>query len=116
MLTQKEDVDLVARELQYHRYFHKDLYTRFLSKTSKPLTTLQSGYMKVFMQFCEDTIKKRILQGKEILTLARLNRIFIRTIKEVEDIDAPFRTWNLKKCLQKMFPHAGFCHAIQGQH
>ena len=38
-----------------------------------------------------------------MLTLARLNRIFIRTIKEVEDIDAPYRTWHLKKRLQKTF-------------
>ena len=59
--------------------------------------------MTAFTQFCEGTKKKRLPQGKEILMLARLNQIFIRTIKEVEDFDAPYRTWHLKKRLQKTF-------------
>ena len=102
MLQQIEGQDLVTRELQYHQECYRD-YTRFLSKVSKPLTEIQSGYLTAFTQFCEGTKKKRLPQGKEILMLARLNQIFIRTIKEVEDFDAPYRTWHLKKRLQKTF-------------
>ncbi|PIK44379.1 hypothetical protein BSL78_18773 [Apostichopus japonicus] len=108
LLQQIEGEDLVARELKYHWECFRD-FTRFISKKSKVgLTDSQKRYMPSFEEFSDKTIRKRLLEGKEILTLARLNRIFIRTIKEVEGIDAPYRTWNLKKRLQKAFPQLVF--------
>jgi len=107
LLQQIQGEDLVARELQYHRDCHR-AYTRFLSKPCKPLTPIQSGYMNAFIVFSEETVKKRLIQNKEILTLSRLNRIFIHAIKEVENVDAPYRTWNLKTRLQRTFPQLVF--------
>ena len=43
-----------------------------------------------------------------MLTLSRLNHISIHAIKEVENVDAPYRTWNLKTRLQRTFPRLVF--------
>uniref|UniRef100_UPI00358FE7A7 uncharacterized protein n=1 Tax=Myxine glutinosa TaxID=7769 RepID=UPI00358FE7A7 len=110
MLHQIEGEDLVARELQYHHGCYKN-YTRFLSKPGKPLTPVQNGYIDAFDKFSQNTIRKRLIIGKEILTLSKLNKIFIRAIKDVSGIDAPYRTWHLKTRLQKSFPQLVFIKA-----
>ena len=108
ILLQKIDgQDLVARELQYHPECYK-AYTRFLGKKSRPLTPIQAGYEDAFSEFADDVIRRRLIQNKEILTLARLNKLFVSKIREIHGIDAPYRTWNLKKRLQQTFPQLIF--------
>lgn len=107
LLLEIDGRDLVALELKYHQECYKN-YTKFLSKPSKPLTPSQTGYAEVYTNFCNSVIRPRLLQKLEITTLAQLNRSFVQTIKNVHGIDAPYRTWNLKKRLQKSFPQLVF--------
>ena len=87
MLQQIEGEDLVARELQYHQECYRD-YTRFLSKVSKPLAEIQSGYMTACTQFCEGTIRKRELDLQVLIIQVKVNNCdwgqghFVCTYKE----------------------------------
>ncbi|KAJ8023132.1 hypothetical protein HOLleu_38227 [Holothuria leucospilota] len=106
LLEQIKGEDLVARELRYHARCYKQ-YTNFLSR-GHSVTSHGKGYTAAFDKFSKDVITERLVKKKEILTLGKLNRLFIQIIKEVEGVDAPYRTWNLKRRLETTFPQLEF--------
>lgn len=100
--------DLPALEPQYHHSCYMDL-TRFLSKPKKNLE-VSRHYMKAYETFCETVIVPQILKVKEVLLLKSLAESFVKMVKEVEGIDTPYRSSNLRKRLSNSYPQLQFTY------
>ena len=100
--------DLVAIEVKYH----KSCYLRYTKVvhtcTSKSQTKgerPQQLYEKSYKSFCVKVVEDRIIKNKEILRLTKLNRLFIKEVKDVEGIDASsHKSGRLKARLRRSHP------------
>ncbi|XP_071810813.1 uncharacterized protein [Apostichopus japonicus] len=108
-LRKAADRDLVAAEAQYHKSCYKDS-TRFLTKAKKDeAEKVDTTYGKAFEEFCKEYIDNQIFKKHEIYRMNKLRLHFIKMVKKVQDVDASsYRTFKLKKRLQRCYPHLQF--------
>ncbi|XP_071853573.1 uncharacterized protein [Apostichopus japonicus] len=109
LLLKIRDRDLVAAEAQYHKSCYKDS-TRFLTKAKKDeAEKVDTTYGKAFEEFCKEYIDNQIFKKHEIYRMNKLRLHFIKMVKKVQDVDASsYRTFKLKKRLQRCYPHLQF--------
>ncbi|XP_055487438.1 uncharacterized protein LOC129694708 isoform X8 [Leucoraja erinacea] len=106
LLLHIRDRDLVALEARYHKSCYQR-YTRVVIDFAQDCKqdNQQQVYEKSYSSFCKRVIEKRIIHGKEILRLAKLNRLFISEVREVEGLDASsHKTGRLKARLKRSHP------------
>ena len=108
LLLDIRDKDLVAIEANYH----KSCYLRYTKVVHKPQTKGESSqlYEKSYQSFCCKVIEERIVKGKEILRLTKLNKLFKKEVQDVEGIDASsYKSGRLKARLRRSYPVLCFC-------
>ena len=111
LLLRIRDQDLVAIEARYH----KSCYLRYTKVVAKSVEISkqeyqQQMYEKSYISFCKKVIEERIIRGKEILRLSKLNQLFIKEVREIENTDASsYKTGCLKARLKRS--HPVFCFA-----
>ncbi|XP_032890462.1 uncharacterized protein LOC116981512 isoform X1 [Amblyraja radiata] len=100
------DRDLVAIEVRYHKSCYlryTKVVTNFVKMSEQD--DEQQVYEKSYSSFCKRVIEERIIRGKEILRLAKLNKLFIVEVREVEGLDASsHKTGCLKARLKRSHP------------
>uniref|UniRef100_UPI00358E82AD uncharacterized protein isoform X2 n=1 Tax=Myxine glutinosa TaxID=7769 RepID=UPI00358E82AD len=110
LLLHIRDQDLVAIEARYH----KSCYLRYIRIIAKSLEVSkqecpQQLYEKSYIRFCKKVIEERIIRGKEILRLSKLNRLFIKEVQEIGNTDASsYKTGRLKARLRRSYPSLCF--------
>uniref|UniRef100_UPI00358E3588 uncharacterized protein n=1 Tax=Myxine glutinosa TaxID=7769 RepID=UPI00358E3588 len=87
LLLDIRDKDLVAMEAKYHKSCYLR-YTKVVHKSQTKVESSQQLYEKSYQSFCSKVVEERIIKGKEILRLTKLNRLFIKEVQHVESIDA----------------------------
>ncbi|XP_070548995.1 uncharacterized protein [Ptychodera flava] len=105
LLIQLRDQDLVSIEVKYHQSCYLS-YTRCVTYTYQKKTEEDSGimYAPSFKKFCDEVVQKRIIEGRECITMDVMRNIFIKMISDEEDIDAStYKNSSLKKRLQTRF-------------
>ena len=87
LLLDISDRDLVAIEARYHRTCYLK-YTKVARQyqSNSDSETSQQDYQMTFQKFSQVIIKERLIEGKEILRLTKLNKMFIKMVKEVEGL------------------------------
>lgn len=99
--------DLPALEPRYHHSCYMEL-TRFLSRPKNELLEESPHYGKAYKMFCETIVVPKLIKSKQILLLASLRQSLVKIVKEVENVDTPYRSSNLKQRLKKSFPQLQF--------
>lgn len=116
ILIQIQEKDCVALEVKYHRRCYST-YTLFLRQTSSGIDDDDdvdgSGkilYTDSFNVFCNEFVKKKIIQKQKIYYMKRLFEEFVKTVLHVEKCDASsYRVFRLKRRLRKRYPQLVFC-------
>uniref|UniRef100_UPI00358ECF42 uncharacterized protein n=1 Tax=Myxine glutinosa TaxID=7769 RepID=UPI00358ECF42 len=109
LLLDIRDKDLVAMEAKYHKSCYLR-YTKVVHKSQTKVESSQQLYEKSYQSFCSKVVEERIIKGKEILRLTKLNRLFIKEVQHVESIDASsFKSGRLKTRLRRSYPVLCFC-------
>ncbi|XP_071847519.1 uncharacterized protein [Apostichopus japonicus] len=99
--------DLVASEARYHQSCFRNA-TRFLTR-KLPKETTDFLYAESYAKFCHNVIDEEILKQQGAIRMTKLTAQFIKTVKEVQGIDASsYRSYNLKKRLQGSYPQLQF--------
>ena len=66
-------------------------------------------YGQSYEQFCKRVIEEKVLKGKKIMRMSKLHHLFVKTVQEVELLDASnYRPFGLKRRLQKTYPQLVF--------
>ena len=109
ILPQIEGKDLVAIEVRYHQSCYKK-YVNFLTFPAKQSPTVLSHYNRAYHVFCDEVVKKRLLQKKEMMMMTKLRQKFAKYVKAVEGVQcsSSYRTSNLKARLKNSFPQLVF--------
>ena len=97
--------DLVAIEVKYH----KSCYLRYTKVVQSCKSQTKEGtqqlHEKSYKSFCTNVVEYRIIRNKEILRLTKLNRLFVKEVKDVEGIDASsYKSGRLKARLRRSYP------------
>ncbi|XP_055504368.1 uncharacterized protein LOC129705019 [Leucoraja erinacea] len=106
LLLHIRDKNLVAMEARYHKSCYLR-YTRVVIDFANIIKqdNQQQVYEKSYSSFCKSVVEERIIRGKEILRLAKLNQLLIKEIREVEGLDASsHKAGHLKARLKKSYP------------
>ena len=96
--------DHVAIEVRYHKscYYR---YTKVALGSKLHTETAQQMYERSYSSFCRKIVEERIIKGKEILRLTKLNQLFIKEVKDVEGLDASsYKTSRSKARLKSTHP------------
>ena len=106
-LPQIEGKDLVAIEVRYHQ---SKKYVNFLTLPARQSPTVLSHYNRAYRVFCDEVVKKRLLQKKEMMMMIKLRQKFAKHVKAVERVQcsSSYRTSNLKARLKNSFPQLVF--------
>ena len=110
LLIQIRGRDLVASEAMYHLSCYRR-YTQYLSMSrsvdegNPDLNPYQAGYT----EFCKTVVEEKLMKGREVLRLSRLNALFKKIVrdKEGEDISS-YKAYSLKARLKKSHPFLKF--------
>ncbi|XP_070560592.1 uncharacterized protein [Ptychodera flava] len=105
LLIQLRGQDLVSIEVKYHRSCYKS-YTRCVTNTYQKKAEEDSSimYAPSFKKFCDEVIQKRIIEGRECISMDVMRNMFIKMINDDEDIDAStYKNSSLKRRLQTRF-------------
>ena len=101
ILLQIEGLDPVCIEVRYHASCYKR-YTKCVYE-GKP--TSGRFLSESFDCFCDEVIKKRIIDGGEILKMKSLNRSFKNIVSKTESLDiSTYRNSQLKARMQNKYP------------
>lgn len=96
--------DLVALEVCYHRSCYL-CYSRIVKPKVESDVHLKQSYVVSYVKFCQNVIERRIIRGQKILRLTKLLKLFVKTIKEVEGLEAAnYKSANLKRRLKESYP------------
>eukprot|EP00057_Strongylocentrotus_purpuratus_P021683 XP_011676157.1 PREDICTED: uncharacterized protein LOC105444073 [Strongylocentrotus purpuratus] len=96
--------DLVALEVRYHRSCYL-CYCRVVKPKVESDVHLKQSYVVSYVKFCQNVIERRIIRGQEILRLTKLLKLFVKTVKEVEGLEAAnYKSANLKRRLKESYP------------
>ncbi|XP_041466296.1 uncharacterized protein LOC121416845 [Lytechinus variegatus] len=104
MLLQIREKDLVALEVRYHRSCYLS-YCKVVKPRIENNLPFKQIYELSYSRFCQDIIEQRIIRGQEILRLTKLLKLFVKTVKEVEGLEAgSYKSANLKRRLKESYP------------
>ena len=96
LLLDIEGRDLVAIEARYHRTCYLK-YTKIARDYPSKELAQQPQLGQTFRKFSQVVIKEKLIQGKEIWRLTKLNKVFIKMVKEVEGLEVEgYKTASLK--------------------
>ena len=109
--------NLVVIEVRYHRSCYKD-YTGFLvHQKGNNASGNQSytSYKKAFEVFCSTVNDTCIFDKLQILRMVSLQELFIKTMREVENLDdsVKIRGFYLKQKLNARYPLLQFCGILK---
>ena len=109
VLREIADKDAVALEVKYHKRCYLK-YTAFLRCTdTAAVEQYECKYEKSFDVFCEDFVRRKVIEGNNVYYMSQVKEEFINTVELVENADASnYRTFRLKERLQKRFPQLVF--------
>ena len=95
-------------EVRYHRNCYQK-YTKFIPNAAREKEYSDNLYDTSFDFFAENFVRPRIIEKRELFYLKDLLAMFIKYVKQVENVDAsPYQTNRLKKRLTNVFPMLRF--------
>ena len=101
-----QDKDCVALEVKYHRLCYKRYTSCLQLKENKSTNEL---YQESYASFCEDYVKKHLIEGHNICYMKELKSVFVSTVRKTQDVDASgYKACRLKEKLRITFPELVF--------